>query len=66
MPDTINELLQELVGYGVPEPVVYAYAAELIKYGADSAVYRRETADAIARETARRDGMKWPSGRRIA
>ena len=63
MADTIFEDCEELVAYGVPRPVVFAFAARFIEYGAASAVYRRETREAIAEHAAQVAGAKWPSGR---
>lgn len=48
MPDTVNEIVEELERYGVPSPVAVLLIAQAITIGAEAAVYRRETAERVA------------------
>lgn len=63
MADTILEDIEELAG-SIGQEAAFKFAAKFYMYGVNSAPYRREVAEAIARQTAERGSVDhWPSGR---
>lgn len=58
MRDNITEIIELLIIRGVSETEAPLIAAELIAIGARAAVYRRETADAVADISVEREQRK--------
>lgn len=58
MRDNITEIQDELIRLGVPELLAPLLISELIAIGARAAVYRRETADAVADLAVEREHRK--------
>lgn len=64
MRDNITEIMEELESWGVPKPLVPLYVTSLIQIGHAGAIYRRETAEAVAKHSVEAGTIgHWPSGR---